>query len=269
MEQRSEQSKPCPFRKVRAGHLRCILAAAAEGSAKDGDRQNRRTDVTTLENCQYCDFPEIYTHVNCANLILGREHGLVESFDETGLLQIASVLLHRLQVRCTVYHFKTSEDFSTKCSLSCPAYIPLHRDAGDDDLRLIKFNVKDASDKQLRQAILAMLYRYHSLHPERYRFFDVTPMVLANNLSLKVSNILRVLGPMEDEGELEVSGDYVRITSRGIRMIDEEPLFEQLNTASLRVFRDQYINNGQVAAMGSSAEAESNTFGYTEEHLGA
>lgn len=264
-----EQLKPCPFRGVRAGHLRCALVAEAEGGPGDDERRERRTDLTTVEACRACDFPEIYSHVNCANLIMGREHEAMESTESSGLLVCVGLLLHQLQVSCRVYAFQTREDYQTKCSPTCPAHVPLHRDANGDDLRIEGFDAATATDRQLRQAVLAVLYLYHSLYPERYRHFDLTPEVIARNLGLDTSDVLRVLGPMEDERELDVSDEYVRITSKGIQMIDEEPLFERLNTASLRVMGDQYNNHGQVAAMGPAATARGNAFDRSGECSGA
>ncbi len=124
------------------------------------------------------------------------------------------------------------------------------------------FNASGATDRQLRQAILTILYKYLDDHPERYKFFDITVDFLASSLNLQASDILRVIQPMEDEKEIETSEQsrYMRITSKGIRMIDEEPLFERLNTAGVRIMGDQYINYGQAGAIGQEAKAEGNTF---------
>jgi hypothetical protein len=131
-----------------------------------------------------------------------------------------------------------------------------------ENISIPDFNASGATDRQLRQAILTVLYKYQSEYPERYNFFDATIEFLARSLNLKTSDILRVTKPMEDEKEIETSEQsrYVRITSKGIRMIDEEPLFERLDTAGVRVMGDQLNNFGQAGAFGSRAKAESNTF---------
>jgi benzoyl-CoA reductase/2-hydroxyglutaryl-CoA dehydratase subunit BcrC/BadD/HgdB len=132
----------------------------------------------------------------------------------------------------------------------------------EENISIPNFKASGATDRQLRQAVLTILYRHHADHPERYEFFDITIEFLARSLNLQPSDILRVIKPMEDEKEIETSEQsrYVRITSKGIRMIDEEPLFERLNTAGVRVMGDQYNVSGQAAAVGPGAKAEGNTF---------
>ena len=91
------------------------------------------------------------------------------------------------------------------------------------------------------------LYGYHARHPERYNFFDVTPEFIAQSLGIYVQDVIRVVAPMEEEREVEILKSetdrhfsYVRITSRGIQMIDEEPLFKRLDTAGIRIMGDQF-----------------------------
>jgi hypothetical protein len=141
-------------------------------------------------------------------------------------------------------------------------YTAIHQDLSEENISIPDFNASRATDRQLRQAVLTVLYRYHADYPERYEFFDITIEFLASSLNLQPSDILRVIKPMEDEKEIETSEQsrYVKITSKGIRMIDEEPLFERLNTAGVRVMGDQYNISGQAAAVGPGATAEGNTF---------
>ncbi|MGA7952708.1 MAG: hypothetical protein WCA07_04220 [Gloeobacterales cyanobacterium] len=129
----------------------------------------------------------------------------------------------------------------------------------EENISIPGFDATTKTDRELRQAVLTVLYRYHADYPERYEFFDITIEFLASSLNLQPSDILRVIEPMEDEKELVNSEQsrYVKITSKGIRMIDEEPLFERLNTAGIR---DQYNISGQAGAAGPGAKAEGNTF---------
>jgi hypothetical protein len=166
-----------------------------------------------------------------------------------------------LPVYCQAIVFQKGDTYETKCSPKCPTYTAIHKDLSEENISIPGFNASGSTDRQLRQAILMVLYKYHANHPERYEFFDITIEFLASSLNLQPSDVLRVIKPMEDEKELVTSEQsrYMRITSKGIRMIDEEPLFE-LNTAGVRVMGDQYNISGQAGAVGPGAKAEANTF---------
>lgn len=240
---------PCIFRKFEESSLNCAITTETEKS----------THKTTPTVCISCEIPNILSQVNCVNLVLGKTH--VESMRQA---QLAGPNILSLQdsVYCQVIVFERNDTYQTKCSPKCPAYTAIHQDLSEENISIPDFNASRATDRQLRQAVLTILYRYHADYPERYEFFDITVEFLASSLNLQPLDILRVIKPMEDEKEIETSEQsrYVRITSKGIRMIDEEPLFERLNTAGVRVMGDQYNNFGQAAAIGPEATAEGNTF---------
>ncbi|HBL13304.1 MAG TPA: hypothetical protein DD379_18265 [Cyanobacteria bacterium UBA11162] len=158
-----------------------------------------------------------------------------------------------------MFGFNNREDYEIKCP-NCSQHQPLHRDLSTEEtIPVPKFDATQAKDCELRQAVLVILYKYDAQHPERYPYFDVTPEFIAKSLGITVKDVIRVVSPMEDEGEVETfsyAGDlyfrYVRITNKGIRMIDEEPLFDRLDTAGVRIMGD-YFNvspkDSQVGAL--------------------
>lgn len=154
--------------------------------------------------------------------------------------------------------FEGPEEYILKCSPRCPAYQPIHRDlSGEPLIQIEDFDAAKVTDRELRQAVLAVLYKYHARHPERYGYFDVTLEFIAQCLGISILDVVRVVSPMKDEEEIKTlrySGDayfkYLTITSKGIKMIDEEPLFDRLDTAGVRVMGDQFnvsANNIQGA----------------------
>jgi hypothetical protein len=185
-----------------------------------------------------------------------------------GQAQLAGPNILSLQdsAYCQVIVFQNNDTYETKCSPECPEHTSMHKDLSKEKISIPGFDAAAKTDRELRQAVLTVLYRYHSDYPERYEFFDITIEFLASSLNLRTSDILRVIKPMEDEKELMTSElfRYVRITSKGIRMIDKEPLFERLNTARVR---DQYYISGQAGAVGPGAKAEANTFNQTNQDI--
>jgi hypothetical protein len=235
---------PCIFRKFEEHSLNCAITTI---------KAEKDTHKTTPTVCTSCKVPEILLQVNCVNLVLEKKHSPLADRSISSLL---------FPVSCQTIVFEQNDTYQTKCSPKCPAYTAIHQDLSEENISIPDFNASRATDRQLRQAVLTILYRYHADYPERYEFFDITVEFLASSLNLQPSDILRVIKPMEDEKEIETSEQsrYVRITSKGIRMIDEEPLFERLDTAGVRVMGDQLNNFGQAGAFGSRAKAEGNTF---------
>jgi len=241
----AELLKPCPYRKDRGGYLICSIAETTH---------EKTTDITIAKLCKKCSVPDILTLVNCANLFPGKRHQESSTFSGFHVSEI------EYRIDCTVFGFNHLEEYKTKCSPNCPAYQPIHRDLSTEEtISVPNFDATQAKDRKLRQAVLAILYKYHAQHPERYHHFDVTPEFIRKSLGISVPDVVRVVSPMEDEGEVEIfryPGDlyfnYVRITSKGIQMIDEEPLFERLDTAGVRIMGDYFHvspKDSQVGAM--------------------
>src|SRR6185369_5916812 len=113
---------------------------------------------------------------------------------------------------------------------------------------------RNVTDSLLRQAVLVVLYRYHSDHPERYGLFDVTPEYLMKALGVDRATIARVVLPMAESGELKLRFHHgytmfsgATITFEGIARIDREPVLGQLNTASARTLGETQAANGHAA----------------------
>jgi DNA-binding MarR family transcriptional regulator len=234
-----EPLMPCPYRDSRLGHLLCKVSANRMPTSQNG----RFTDtcLTTEEICRKCPIPEIIQRVNCTNLNVGKQHRVVSREAQDGLptLHFKSV---GSQINCGAIGFSDSDEYSQKCSVNCPSFRPVHKDISHEEYILIdSFNASVATDRALRQAVLAILYQYHARHPERFDCFDVTPDFIGKCLGITVQDVVRVVAPMEEEGEVttkryahDMHFRYVTIRSKGIRMIDEEPLFERFNTAQVR-----------------------------------
>lgn len=230
----TEPPEPCPYRDSRVGYLLCRISPGGMPSNK----QFTNTNLTYLELCRECKIPQVVKQVNCLNLSVGKQHEAIS----TGSGDIGFNSQNDHQINCTIYPFEDSDNFEQKCSEECPSYRPIHRSVFNEDRVVIKdFDANNATDRQLRQAILAILYQYHARHPERFNCFDVTPEFIGECLGITVTDIVRVVAPMEEEEEVttkryahDTHFRYVTIRSKGIRMIDEEPLFERLNTAQVR-----------------------------------
>jgi hypothetical protein len=241
---------PCIFRRFEEHSLNCAITSIKV-------ENNNHTHRTTPIVCSSCTIPEILSQVNCVNLVLEKTHQGLEILGQA----IPNIIPHEFPAYCQAIVFQQNDTYETKCSPECPAYAAIHKDLSEEKISIPGFDAAEKTDRELRQDILTVLYKYHANHPERYEFFDITIEFLASSLNLQPSDILRVIKPMEDEKELVTSEQsrYVRITSKGIRMIDEEPLFA-LNTAGVRVMGDQYNISGQAGAVGPGAKAEANTF---------
>ncbi|MBD1934160.1 MULTISPECIES: hypothetical protein [Cyanophyceae] len=143
---------------------------------------------------------------------------------------------------CAAIGFNSREDYKTKCSHNCLKFQPVHQDLSNESLISIpSFDAAKSTDSKLRQAVLMILYEYHARHPDRYHCFDITSDFIAKSLNIRVADVVRVVSPMEEEGEVITERyladsyfRYIRITSRGIQMIDEEPLFGRFDTAEVR-----------------------------------
>lgn len=229
---------PCTYRRSRLGSLVCTI------SEKNGGENS--TDLTTFDVCQSCSVPEILAKVSCINLSVGKAH---LKFGFSGGFEIHS---EGPSLDCEPIGFSNATDFQTKCNLLCPKFTAIHKDLSNEALLEIK-KLETGTDKELRQAVLMVLYAYYSRHPERYGRFDVTPDFLALNLNLSVKDVVRVVAPMEERGEVktaQAAGEphfqYVYITAKGIENIDAEPLF---NTARIRMENNISITNSQGIAV--------------------
>jgi DNA-binding MarR family transcriptional regulator len=224
----NEPLEPCPYRESILGYLLCKVST---GGRPYSDKEYTETNLTTERICRTCPIPEIIKQVNCLNLDLGKYHpsiishipeiGPTYSFDENSV---------KISINCSVVGFSRAKDYREKCSIECASFKPIHRSISNEERISI-----DSFD------VLAILYRYHAQHPERFNCFDVTPDFISECLGITVQDVVRVVAPMEEEGEVttmryahDMHFRYVTIRSKGIRMIDEEPLFERLNTAQVR-----------------------------------
>jgi hypothetical protein len=230
----TEPLKPCSYREAKQGYLVCNLTG-------QGDPATNYTNLTLQQTCSECCIPEIEKSVNCLNLNFGKEHRAKYTNNELGRKVLTHVLTN-WDLNCSAIGFSNREDYEDKCSKNCPTYRAIHRDLIDEVLiQLDNFCPSQATDRDFRQAVLAILYQYHARHPERFNCFDVTPEFIAKSLGITVLDVVRVVAPMEEEGEVmtmrfahDIHFRYITIRSKGIRMIDEEPLFEKLDTAKVR-----------------------------------
>lgn len=195
----TEPLKLCPYRDSSLGYLLCKVSPGGMSAPQNGRRVE--TSLTTEEICRACPLPDILQKVNCKNLVVGKRHTIIfpipcNYFQHEDL---------EWRTNCNVYGFSQAEDYNKKCSENCPSFRPIHRDINqeeciptDDD-----FDASRATDRALRQAVLAILYKYHSRHPERFNCFDVTPEFIGKCLNVSVQDVARVVAPMEEEGEVK------------------------------------------------------------------
>jgi hypothetical protein len=252
--------KPCAYRESRFGKLICKMAE--NGILTSSNVVT--SDVTTEEVCQACEMPHITQQVNCRNLDVGRQHREVTAYSFESFEQ--AVVLLAVQINCKAIGFSDLEDYQDKCSPRCPSFRAVHRDlSGEERIPVDNFDAATATDRQLRQAILAILYQYHARHPERYEYFDVTPDFIARSLGITAQDVVRVIAPMQEEGEIATSRfptdahfRYVAIRSKGIQMIDEEPLFQRLDTAGVRVMGNYTAQNFYDSVSGVAGNVEGN-----------
>lgn len=246
--------KPCTYRHFEANSLICTIASSLTDSRKGA------TPLTSVEVCAECPVPDISKFVNCTHLSFTKQHMSFHQYLD-GTLE-AEVGDCGWTARCKVIRFANREDYQIKCSEACSQYNPIHRNlSADEPLHITNFNGATASDRNLRQAVLTILYSYHARHPDRYDYFDVTPAFIAQSLGISVQDVARVIAPMQEEGEVEVLQfesdryfNYVRITSQGIQMIDEEPLFSRLDTAGIRIMGDQFnFDHSPVGAVNAGS----------------
>jgi hypothetical protein len=230
----TESLKPCRFRETKFGQLMCTITEQVE-------LNKTSTEITSEATCHQCQIPGITQSINCLNLNSGRQHFATQGMSWSGDLEITDINAN-WHLNCSAIGFSDREDYKDKCSINCSAYRPIHRSLiGEELIQLDSFPTDQATDRDFRQAVLAILYQYHARHPERFNCFDVTSEFIAESLGITVQDVVRVVAPMEEEGEVttkryaqDIHFRYVTIRSKGIRMIDEEPLFEKLNTAQVR-----------------------------------
>jgi len=137
---------------------------------------------------------------------------------------------------CEVVGFSNPGDYEQICP-SCDRRFPVHLDLSEEvPVRLSNYLPGNGAvtDKDLRQAVLRVLYAFHARHPERYGRFDLAPEFLAESLGVGEDDVIRVVLPMEEEGEVKTLGlpgephfRYVALTAKGVRAIYDEPLFER------------------------------------------
>ncbi len=229
---------PCAYRRSRLGNLICTIAE------KNGGEHS--TDLTTVDLCQACSVPIVLAQVACINLSVGKAH-LRHDYVGGSMFESSEPAFD-----CEPIGFTNPADFQTKCSLSCPKFTAIHKNLENEAILEVE-KPEIGTDKELRQVVLSALYAYHARHPERYGRFDVTPDFLASNLSLSVQDVVRVVAPMEERGEVKTTQSagephfqYVYITAKGIENIDAEPLF---NTARIRMENNISITNSQGIAV--------------------
>ena len=241
--------KPCPYRQSKGSQLKCTITE---------ELGKNFTSLTSKLICDNCSVPEIIQQVNCKNIILGKIHSTIQTqtFDASPDEYFYE---EGWRTNCQVIGFDNRDDFKTKCSYKCSVFQPMHRDLSSEEIISIpNFDAPKATDRDLRQAILFILYTYHTKYPQRYRCFDVTHEFIAKSLNISVTDVVRVVFPMEDEEEVvterylgEPYFKHIRITSRGIQMIDEKPLFGTLDTAEVR-FVESLIKIEQVNNMNNN-----------------
>jgi DNA-binding MarR family transcriptional regulator len=235
---RIDSLKPCPYRDSRLGYLLCKVS---DGGLPGLDIYSK-TNLTTYKICQECKIPEIAQYVNCLNLDIGKIHKAILVEDSENLSELSFLGRIKIDINCSAVGFDRPEAYQVKCSSNCPSFRPIYKDIShEEQISIDNFDASTATDRALRQAVLAILYQYHARHPERFDCFDVTPDFIGKCLGITVQDVVRVVAPMEEEGEVttkryahDIHFRYVTIRSKGIRMIDEEPLFERFNTAQVR-----------------------------------
>lgn len=230
----------CPYRRSREGMLVCTIA-------KTGP-----TDVVNAEICRRCSIPEALAQVNCVHLTSG-----VEVYQAIGGGQLSQTFLD-----CEVVGFSKPDDYKDLCA-SCTLRFPIHLDlANEPPIHIPGFlpAEKPVVDRDLRQAILRALYAFHARHPERFGRFDVTPEFLAESLGVEVKDVVRVVLPMEEDGEVKTLGvpgepyfRYVALTAKGIHAIDDELLFERDNAPSVQI-SELRNEGGNIAIAAGSAQ---------------
>src|SRR4029077_19064651 len=104
----------------------------------------------------------------------------------------------RLDCRANVPDFQTDLSY---CTSSCPSFHPirLQIDLSSVQRRFDPEELK--TDADIRQAILATLYKFHSEYPKRFGSFDVTPAYLLKAVGINEQTLARVILPMEENDE--------------------------------------------------------------------
>lgn len=230
--------KPCSFRRGQRGQLICTVAQLG----------GETSDIVSGEVCGECQVPEQSALSNCTHLQTGVTVFQMRSYDgEHSSLQ-------GMSFDCSVYQFDSAEALFAQCATDCPGRQTIHRDISADELLTVGDLPAQPTDRDLRQGVLVALYEYQARFPERFLKFDVTPEHLARSLGLEIRDIYRILGPMDEAGEVRTLQDtrdvfprYVTLTHKGIEAMQHEPLFE---SKGVRV-TDNSIkiegNNNQVA----------------------
>lgn len=209
---------PCPYRRGQRGNLICTVAQQIGGST---------SNIISAQVCQKCEVPIRLKQSNCKHLQCGTEVFRVSNY-QGDFSDLQATIFD-----CPIYAFESEKDLFGQCAGECPSRKYIHRNIDDDPLLRVPKMPSMPTDRDIRQGVLFSLYEYHASFPERFLDFDITPARLAESLNLKVNDIHRVIGPMDEAGEvrtLKDTGDilsrFVTITQKGIEAINHEPLFE-------------------------------------------
>src|SRR6185369_5177837 len=168
----------CPYRKVLKGDAHCAIAI------KDGSSENA-TDIVEVETCTECNIPDVLESHHCENLSFGK---FLYMTKYSGGMRDIRVGGEPSDCRANVPDFKTDFTFCTK---GCPMYSPIRPDDLMLDVTRLFDPLRLKTDSDIRQAILATLYRYHSLNPKRFGKFDVTAEYLIASIGISEQTLAR------------------------------------------------------------------------------
>jgi hypothetical protein len=223
-----------------------------------GDTSN----IVSGQVCQECQVPDRLILSNCIHLQSG-----VLVFQMNGYGGPTS-LLQGNSFDCALFDFENAEQLFAQCDSPCAKRNPVHRDISHDELLNVRDLPATPTDRDIRQGVLLALYEYHARFFERFLKFDVTPEHLAVSLGLELADIHRVVGPMDEAGEVrtlqdtqDISPRFVTITQKGIEAMNDEPLFEskgvrvtdnsiKIEGSNNQVAREQSRNDQRIVTIG-------------------
>src|SRR5882724_11311171 len=155
----------CQFRTVEKGRSVCGVAQM---------RTDRNVNTVDQTVCLSCPIPDIIKKHPCVNLNVGTQI----------MMQQGRPVLVSYAVECAWRPFAAITDVDN-CDNRCPQWTPIQINPDLNKVEpLFNSTERNVSDSLLRQAVLVVLYRYHSDHPERYGLFDVTPEYLMKALGI-------------------------------------------------------------------------------------
>jgi len=238
----------CQFRTVEKGRSVCGVAQM---------RTDRNVDTVDQAACMSCPIPDIIKKRPCVNLNVGTQI----------IMPQGKPVVVSYAVDCAWRPFAAMTDVDN-CDCRCPQWTPVQIGLDLSKIEpLFNSTERSVTDSLLRQAVLVVLYRYHSDHPERYGFFDVTPEYLMRALGVDRGAIARIILPMAESGEIRLKFDHghtmfsaATITYQGIERLDREPVLGQLNTAAARSLGEP-APPPRVAENGRNGHSSSSTQG--------